>query len=382
MDVDDGEVLLRFERQSLQSVGAIWRSGWQPTELARQVVRTTSPPVGRLVLVAIAADHANRRAATLDPRWIAKLDALDLPRVEAATGWLAAWAEREQVPWSELVEAAVALLRSLASLSGLPILIPPPGAHADHDAHIDLTARTNDPMLNRVRALLALAESTTFDAEAEAFTAKAQELMTRHAIDSALVSAGSDRSERPLTIRVPLEDPYVDAKSQLLHHVAKHSRCVSVYLRRYAMSSVTGFAGDVAASEMLFTSLLVQAQTAMHTAAAAAPAGARARSRSFRSAFLFAYAHRIGERLAEINAGVIKRAEVESSRSILPVLAARSSVVDATVAEMFGELSRSRVKRGYDADGWASGRGAADRARLNTGGLPAPQRVPARQLGA
>jgi hypothetical protein len=381
MDVDDGEVLLRFERQAQQSIGAIWRSGWQPAELARQVLRTTSPPVGRLVLVAIAADHTNRRAATLDPRWIAQLDALDLPRVEA-TGWLAAWAEREQVRWSELVEAAVALLRSLASLSGLPILIPPPGVRADHDARIDLTVRTNDPMLNRVRALLALAESTTFDAEAEAFTAKAQELMTRHAIDSALVSSGSDRSERPLTIRVPLDDPYVDAKSQLLHHVAKHSRCVSVYLRRYAMSSVTGFAGDVAASEMLFTSLLVQAQTAMHTAAAAAPAGARARSRSFRSAFLFAYAHRIGERLAEINAGVIKRAEVESSRSILPVLAARSSVVDATVAEMFGPLSRSRGRRGYDADGWASGRGAADRARLNSGGLPAPQRMPARQLGA
>jgi hypothetical protein len=148
------------------------------------------------------------------------------------------------------------------------------------------------------------------------------------------------------------------------------------------MASVTGFASDVAGSEMLFTSLLVQAQTAMHTAATAAPVGARARSRSFRSAFLFAYAHRIGERLAEINAGVIKRTEAESNRSILPVLAARSSVVDATVDEMFGELSRSRAKRGYDADGWASGRGAADRARLNSGGLSAPERVPARQLGA
>ena len=382
MDVDDGKVLLRFERETLLGIGAIWRSGWQPTEVARQVLRTTSPPIGRLALVAIAADHTNRSTATLDPRWITQLDALDLPRVEASTGWLGAWAEREQMPWSELVETAVALLKSLASLSGLPILIPPPGTRADPDTRIDLTARTNDPMLNRVRALLALAESTTFDAEAEAFTAKAQELMTRHAIDSALVSAGRDRSERPLTIRVALDDPYVAAKSQLLHHVAKHSRCVSVHLRRYAMSSVTGFAGDVAASELLFTSLLVQAQTAMHTAAATAPAGAPARSRSFRSAFLFAYAHRIGERLAEINAGVIKRAEAETSRSILPVLAARSSVVDATVAEMFGELSRSRARRGYDAAGWASGRGAADRARLNSGGLPAPARVPARQLGA
>jgi hypothetical protein len=380
--LDRALVLAESERQTLLSITAIWRSGWQPTELARQVVRTTSTRIGKLALVAIAADHTNRRAGALDPRWISQLDGLDLPHVEASTGWLARWAEREQVPGLELVEAAVALLRSLVSLSGLPILIPPPGTRADPEARVDLTARTNDPMLNRVRALLAQAESTTFDAEAEAFTAKAQELMTRHAIDLAMVAAGADRSERPLTIRVPLDDPYVGAKSQLLHHVAKHSRCRSVYIRRYAMSSVTGFAGDVAASELLFTSLLVQAQTAMHTAAAAAPVGAPARSRSFRSAFLFAYAQRIGERLGKINAGVIKRTEAESNRSILPVLAARSSVVDATVDEMFGELSRSRARRGFDAAGWTSGRAAADRARLHSGGLPAPERVPARQLGA
>ena len=56
------------------------------------------------------------------------------------------------------------------------------------------------------------------------------------------------------------------------------------------MSAVVGFAADVAATEVLFTSLLVQAQTAMQAAAATAPAGARTRSRSFRSAFLVAYA--------------------------------------------------------------------------------------------
>ena len=37
-------------------------------------------------------------------------------------------------------------------------------------------------MLERVRALLAKAESTTFPEEADALTAKAQQLMTRHAL--------------------------------------------------------------------------------------------------------------------------------------------------------------------------------------------------------
>lgn len=135
------------------------------------------------------------------------------------------------------------------------------------------------------------------------------------------------------------------------------------------MASVIGFAADVAATEMLFTSLLIQAQTAMQGAAAAAPAGARARSRSFRSAFLIAYAHRIGERLAEINAHVITETEAETSRSILPVLAARSADIDSTIDEMFGSLRESMVTGGHDAAGWASGKLAADRARLTSGEL-------------
>ena len=51
-------------------------------------------------------------------------------------------------------------------------------------------------VLDKVRALLAKAESTTFDAEAEAFTAKAQELMARHRIDRAVFEARSTVSAR------------------------------------------------------------------------------------------------------------------------------------------------------------------------------------------
>ena len=100
-------------------------------------------------------------------------------------------------------------------------------------------------MLDRVRALLAQAESTTFEAEAETFTAKAQQLMTRHAIDMAMVSAGSRRAERPDTIRIAIDDPYLAAKSLLLQLVAASSRCRAVFHQRFAMSSVVGFAADL-----------------------------------------------------------------------------------------------------------------------------------------
>lgn len=357
------------ERQALRSLSTAWNGGWQPIELIRQVRRSTDAPTGRLALVTIAADHAGRAASTLDARWVAQLDELDIPRVASGTGWLAGWALREEMIWPEQVGSIVTLLQALAMLYRIPILIPPPGARRDHDALIDLTSTVKDPMLDRVRALLAQAESTSFEAEAEAFTAKAQELMTRHAIDIAMVSASAQRSERPRTIRIAIDEPYVDAKSLLLQLVAEHSRCQAVFHQRYAMSSVVGFAGDLTATEMLFTSLLVQAQVAMQAAATSAPPGARARSRAFRSAFLLAYSQRVSERLAQINAHVVADAEAETSRSIMPVLAARSSVIDAAVDELFGERVASAVRGGYDAAGWASGHMAADRARLSFGDL-------------
>jgi hypothetical protein len=193
--------------------------------------------------------------------------------------------------------------------------------------------------------------------------------MTRHAIDMAMVAASTHRSEQPDAIRIPIDDPYFDAKSSLLAVVARNSRCRTVLHPGVAMATIIGFAGDLTATELLFTSLLLQAQVALQATTSNAPPGAPARSRGFRSAFLHAYAHRVSERLTEINAYVVAGAESETGTSILPVLAARSSVVDAAVDEMFGKLRRRPDRRRLDMAGWQSGRSAADRARLNTGDL-------------
>jgi hypothetical protein len=373
--LDRSVVHRESERQVRRMVAAAWNGGWQPIELARQVRRAKDALTARLALVAIAADHAGRGESTLDSRWVAQLSELDLPTVAPGSAWLAPWACDELITWPGEVHSVVALLQSLAAISVLQTLIPPPGARTGHDAISDVASKTDDPMLNRVRALLAQAESTNYQAEAEAFTAKAQEFMTRHAIDMAMISTSTRRSERPATIRIPIDDPYVDAKSLLLQIVAENSRCRSVFHQRYAMSSVVGFADDLNATETLFTSLLVQAQVAMHAAAVSAPPGTRTRSRSFRGAFLMAYAERVADRLAEINTYVVADAEAETGHAILPVLAARSSLVDATVADSFGQLTATTVRGGHDPAGWASGYMAADRAQLSFGDIAQPDRT-------
>jgi uncharacterized protein DUF2786 len=370
LTVDPALVGREAERHTLRLVRTAWVNGWQPVELVRQAKRHANASVARLAVAAIATEHGSTAAAALDPRWSLQLDSLGVPRAAPATGWVDAWAAAESTSWAGALGAVVALLSCLSSLGRVATLIPPPGGRAPSDP-IDLTARANDPMLDRVRALLAQAKSTPFEAEAEAFTVKAQELMTRHAIDAAMLAKTADRSDPPITIRIPIDDPYVDAKSLLLQCVAEHSRCRAVFHEHYAMSSIVGFADDVAATELLFTSLLVQAHAAMAASAATAPAGARSRSRSFRAAFLVAYANRIAQRLAEINAGVVSTAEAETGTSIVPVLAARSDAVDAAVTNQFGDLDVSPVRGGYDAAGFVSGELAADRARLSYADLTA-----------
>jgi hypothetical protein len=79
------------ERAILRCIDALWHTGWQPAELARHVRRSTTAPAAKLVPHAIAADHADRGPKTLDPRWIAQLDRLDLPREASRSGWLRPW---------------------------------------------------------------------------------------------------------------------------------------------------------------------------------------------------------------------------------------------------------------------------------------------------
>jgi len=378
-DIDPMFVDREAEGELLVGVAVLWDNGWQPVELVRHG-RRIDGRVGRLVAAAVAADHLHRPPATLHPRWAAQLAALDLPTVERTTGWLAAFSRREVLDRSHLLAVVAGTIRALFRAPRLHTIIPPPGATLR--SVLDVDPAVDDPVLVRVRALLAQAESTTFEAEAETFTAKAQELMARHAIDAAMLWATTSRDERPTTIRLPIDDPYADIKSLLLQYVAGHSRCTAVWDGANALSTVVGFASDVASAEMLFTSLLVQSQAALRAEGAKAGPGSRARSRNFRSSFLLAFTRRIDERLAQITAAVEQAAEAEAEEagtgaSLLPVLASRDDAVQDTVTELFGALRSSAVRAGSDAAGWARGELAADLAKLNAADLAAATEPPA-----
>jgi hypothetical protein len=368
-ELEPDEIAPEAEVLLVEILGVLWDGGWQPEELHREVRRSQGAAAARLVLDAIGADHRENGPTPLDPRWDAQLAELQVDRA-IEPGWVRRWYRSESLgDGPAFVAELVGALRHLIRLPSIEVLVPPRGA-AGPSASAPL-ADPHDPVLIRVRALLAQAESTSFEAEAEAFTAKAHALMARHAIDAARVAAAAGDDERPVTVRLPVDEPYVEAKSLLLHVVADQGRCRAVYYPRLAMSSVVGFPSDVASVELLFTSLLVQAQSAMVNAAKTAPPGAQTRSRRFRSSFLRAYAMRIGERLEEINATVLSEAEAEAGMALVPVLEERAHVVDEAFEALFPDIRQRASGSTFDAAGWASGERAADQAKLNPAELSA-----------
>ena len=133
---------------------------------------------------------------------------------------------------------------------------------------------SDDRALRRIRGLLAKAESTEFPDEAESLTAKAQELMTRHAVDAALLEVGPSPTDGRAvgTRRVHVQDPYVRAKMQLLAAVAEANDVRVVWYSNLGIANLVGGRADLAAVELLFTSLLLQVARAL--SAAERPVGA------------------------------------------------------------------------------------------------------------
>lgn len=329
----------------LDAVDPLWTRGWTPRDLVEVARRRLGPAAVPLVSDLVAADAA-RRPGTFSTAG-----------VDATRWWdttlplVTAWRGVRGLAPDEVLDRVVRLVGLVRGLPSLPV---PSAPEPDGAAGVD------PKVLARVRGLLAKAESTTFAEEAEALSAKAQELMARHALAAAVVETRGGAPSATAVRRLWLDAPYTSAKSSLVHQVAGANRCRAVGLAALDLVTLVGHPTDLDTVELLVTSLLVQAGRAM----AASSGGSR--TRSFRHAFLLSYATRIGERLREAGAAAEEAARAEAGDALLPVLAARGEEVERTVAELFPRLVTKRFSMGNPA-GWRAGREAADGASLRVG---------------
>ncbi|MFI9586558.1 DUF2786 domain-containing protein [Streptomyces sp. NPDC052236] len=327
-----------LRRRGEEFVRRAWERGWQPADVVRLVRRDLGEAHERLLAELIESESA--RYAHLAPRWQAQLTEL-----------------KPSAPYrADRFSYATTVLELYGLLARLPAIepvAPPPGAP------FTAPPSPHEPrMLTRIRALLAKAEGTDYPQEAEALTAKAQELMARYSIDEALLAAQTHRPDTPAACRIGVDTPYETAKAILLDAVASANRCRAVWNSAFGFSTVVGFAGDLDAVELLYTSLLVQGTTAMTRAEATQRAGGRKRTKAFRQSFLMAYASRLGERLAAATESVT------AAEDLLPVLASRDVAVTDRTERMFPETTSTRVRGATDLAGWEHGTTAADGAQM------------------
>ncbi len=384
----------------------LWERGWRPVDLAHVVRRRTNARLLRLFASLLDAEAAASGAADRAPaEWVDQLRSIGATLIARAPGSdpisapaITRWRRAEWLDLDEAYELCLTLIGILITLRPLVALEPPPSAWGATDgpawagstrtgagrpgscrpgstrpgstrpgsAH-DVSG-VNAKMLSTVRALLAKAERSEFPAEAEAFTAKAQDLMTRHSIDAAVLAAADvggagDLHTEVRTRRVHIDDPYAPEKAQLLSAVSQANSVRAVFLADVAMSSIVGFPFDLDLVELLYTSLLIQATRAMGDASAA---GGRSRSPAYRRAFFMSYATRIGERLQEAREHAGAEAAGTYGSSLVPILARRTQAVNDRFDEWFPG-SRPGRSRMVDGRGWEAGRLAADMANLASG---------------
>ncbi len=400
---DDGDG--RTAERMLEALSGVYERGWQPQDVLHVTARHR-PGVPRGLIVALLLAHAYRCTRLgLAPRaWAGQVQAMacaepdadraarryarrggrvpgvgDGPHGVGAGGAPPAQGAPRGFPPGDLI-----LL--WGSLPEWPHLCPPPSRWAPHTAGAHGTGASDGRheapgprVLARIRGLLAKAESTDFPEEAEALTAKAQELITRHAVDSALLrggfsgpgTAGSGTAGPGAGVaarRIHLDNPYLREKVTLLAQIGRVNTVRVVWSKRLAIATVVGTADALEQVELLFTSLLVQATRAMHTRS---PRGtAPGRTAMFRRSFLMGFAAGIGQRLDEARSAATRAAAADAgvgAGALVPVFRAQEDAVRRATQRLFPRSRPTRAGK-VDPRGWCAGTDAADRAVLTAGG--------------
>jgi hypothetical protein len=343
-------------RATTQAVAHAWSQGWQPRDLARAAERTPYVAGGWMASAIVIQAREYLHGPFVDPGWRAQVE--ELAPVDDGADPVAHLGGCSVVDLTSILRC----LRWLVRLPSMPRTVTPPDQWSSSSPP-HLVTGPDDAVVAKVRALLAKAESTDYPAEADALTAKAQELIARHAIDRLLLEPTPERA--PTSINVHVDEPYARAKALLLAGVAHANGCRTVTNLQWGITTVFGYARDLATVQLLHASLLVQATRAVDAAGRGAPVGHRTRGRAFRRSFLLGFASEVAGRLRATVDAETAQADATAGGSLLPVLARRDRAVDAALQQAYPRLGRGRRTTVGDGAGFAAGQVAGRTADLS-----------------
>jgi len=235
-----------------------------------------------------------------------------------------------------------------------------------------MTTDTLAAYRDKIAKLLAKAERTDNEHEAEAFTAKAEALMLQYGIERAeLQAAGKVQAEEIVEKTVNWSTIYAPTWGSFLYTLSFAWGDLTVLQSRYGKdhvrSYVIGHERDVEDFLILVTSLQLQATTAMKRFRRE-----NAEERRYNTihenfvidrSFLGGFASTCASRLRAMRREV--REETPTTPGAALVLASKQDRVDAWVAEKYPKLGKGRSSRAqHSSTGSAAGRVAGQRADL------------------
>ena len=216
-------------------------------------------------------------------------------------------------------------------------------------------------LVAKIRKLLAKAEGTDNPNEAEAFSAKAAQLIAAHRIDPSHIAEALASGELGLRRIVIGRGAYVRARLALLAAVAGNHDCEVVFETgpNGTTATVAGYQSDLDVTEVLYTSLHAQAANQMAVVRRRTPAA----TQRWRRSFLFGFARRVAELLAAAGEDARRpgggRRAGAGERRALPDVLARAGRVREFAAQWFGRVVAARAPAPAHAVGWHDGQRAA-----------------------
>jgi Protein of unknown function (DUF2786) len=226
-------------------------------------------------------------------------------------------------------------------------------------------------LLDRVRKLLAQAEDDAVTpAEAQAFTAKAAELMAKYGIDRALLAADQPETDQPANRILDIDNPWAREKAHLLCGLASALRCQCILLagsRPGSRVHIFGFGSDIERTDVLYTSVLIQMA---HGLAGARVPEWSSSPRAWRRSWLLGFATAVIARVRQAEHGAMvsatTRGNGQSDRTAI-VLADRSLVIRKQVEQMYPVTRKARVT--YSGSGYRDGYERGQRADIGASHL-------------
>jgi len=227
----------------------------------------------------------------------------------------------------------------------------------------------SESVLRRVRALLERAEhERTPEPERDSAMTMAARLMAEYGIVRTMLAATGEIDNTIDETVIKMTDPYSYEKASLLHLVAKALGCKTMSYssgRRRTRVSVVGAASDRERVNMLYTSLLLQAERGMHREVGGYDA---ANTRARRAGFFAGFTQRVYQRLLEAEQRAAQDYDTEhvgTGNGTALVLAGRAALVERRYAELFPEVIADKG-RSYNVAAYRRGDAAGRSADIGT----------------